>query len=145
MEENIYEDVKKQIKDLPKIRGDIENAVGKLHAIEREKWSHFEESFFIERCIPMLIHLQISEAFQHIFDSKEDYQRVLLDYENKKVKEIHEYILTSHDKPSNLNSFKNRLLYLFRLFTKEQKGALPFTYGRDYRPDLTSNDIEKLN
>ena len=43
----------------------------------------------------MLIHLQISEAFQSVFQNDELKQRHVLDFEIRKVKEIHELIISS--------------------------------------------------
>jgi len=80
-----------------------------------------------------------------VFQNDESRQRYLLDFEIRKVKEIHELIISSQLKPANIRAFKQRLLYLTRAFFKEGRGVWPFIYGRDYRPDMPDEEIEYLN
>lgn len=68
-----------------------------------------------------------------------------MDFENKKLKEIHEYIISSQNKPVNLRAFKQRIQFLARVYNKENKGVWPFIYGRDYRPDIPEEEIDYLN
>ena len=93
----------------------------------------------------MLIHLQISEAFQSIFHTEDSLQKFIIDYENKKVKEIHEFIIASQQQPANLHTFKQRVQFLTRTYNKEGKGVWPFVYGRDYRPNMPDEEIDYLN
>eukprot|EP00347_Sterkiella_histriomuscorum_P008218 403345926 len=144
-EEDRYDVVMKKVQDFPKMQTELKQLMQRLKHIEKEQWSSFEESFFVERCVPMLIHFQISEALQNVLQGEDQYQKPLLEYENKKVKEIHEYYLSSQNQATNIRSFKNRLLFLMRTYFKESKGVYSFQYGRDYRPDMPDEEIDYIN
>lgn len=57
VEEDRYDQVIKQMSEVPKMHATINQCVRKIAVFEKEKWSAFEESYFVERCLPMLIHL----------------------------------------------------------------------------------------
>ncbi len=69
----------------------------------------------------------------------------MLDFENRKVKELHEFMVNSQKKPSNLLSLKSRLQYLYKFYYKETKGVLPFVFGKDYKPDMPDEELEYVN
>ena len=47
-----------------------------------------ELQYFVRKGLPSLMHLQIAEALQTVLGSVDALQPVILDFENKKLKEI---------------------------------------------------------
>ena len=144
-EDERYDVVNKKLAEFPKMQNDLKYCISKIKSFEKEQWSAFEESQFVERCIPMITHLQISEALQAVFQGEEQFQKQLLDFENKKVKELHEFYIFNNGKATNLRALKNRVLFMMRNFYKECKGVYSFNFGRDYRPEMPDEEIEYLN
>ena len=78
--------------------------------------------------LPTLIHLQICEGLQGVLGHIDELQKNILDYENKKIKEIYEYTEMQRKEEISLDTMAFKLEEFMLIYAKEQNGVMPLSY-----------------
>ncbi|CDW87687.1 UNKNOWN [Stylonychia lemnae] len=144
-EEGRYDEVKLTLVEFPKMQADLKQVMGRMQYVEKEFKTTVELQVFVERCIPILTHFQISEALQTVFEGDETFQKQLYDFENAKLREFQNYNKTYKEQEINLHNLKIRVMFLLKALIKHSKGVHKFLYGRDYNPEMPIEELEYLN
>ena len=84
-------------------------------------------SLFVERYLPLLIHLQISEHIYAILQTT--YAEKLVGYEKQKLKEILGFIKKYNGQDANLEKLIRRLMVICEYYQKQETGVDRFHYG----------------
>ena len=99
-------------------------------------------SFFIERSLPVQLHLMVSEHLRAIL-AKEKHPD-LLKYEIEKMDQIFKYNKTNRGYQPNLSLLNDRLYLFAEHYYKEKKGVVPFVWGRDFLPNMPVLEAEYI-
>lgn len=97
----------------------------------------------IENAVPLLVHFQISEALHSVLN--DILPNKVLEYDMKKLKEITEFNQTYAQTDANLKALSSRLRLASKYFMRQEKGIVPFVYGKDYRPDMLHDQATQLS
>ena len=83
---------------------------------------------FIERELPALIHLQLSEGLNIVAG---DYMTELKSWEKTKLTQLQSYIRDALGKDANTHQFRDRIIFFIDKLVKNNKGAVPFIFDGD--------------
>ena len=96
---------------------------------------------FISKSLPVLIHLQICEAFENIVGT--EFRKQLIDFERFKVNELYPYVQTASI--DCVRIMDERCQSFLKFFHKNDKGVIPCTFGEDIKPDLEGDETTYIN
>ena len=96
----------------------------------------------IERQIPMLTHLQISEALRYCIG--EILPNKVLEFQKKKLEELCKFVATYSTVPANMNYFGTKIRNIGNELYKNCAGCTTFVFGRDYAPNMSRDQAMGL-
>ena len=92
----------------------------------------------VERDIPLLVHFQICEGLRKTLD--DIVPQKLSEFETNKLKEFQEFFIKYSGAEPNLKALSGRLYAKARELFRNNKQMVPFSYGKDYRPDMMHDE-----
>lgn len=106
---------------------------------------------FIDKGLPFLVHLHISDALQHFLSDSEKLR--LINYDNIKITDLKSYIekrnLEGSDQKRNgsgkTQMMHKRLESIMNFLITKQKGCIRFVYGKDWTPDMPEELVEYMD
>jgi hypothetical protein len=97
---------------------------------------------FVERTVPMMIHLHICEALNITVAND---MSTMLDYQRKKLEEIYRYVKSSEGKQSKINNMRRCIESHCKYFWNRDKGVSTFKYGEDFAVNMADNIVDDVD
>ena len=137
-----YQDINSKIKVHAQLLKSVEGLKQGFEFIMQDMHEKGQTQLFLSKTLPVLIHLQISEALERTVG--DDYKRKIYEYENDKTSEIDKYI-KKHSSVKCVKFMHEKLLTYIKFMAEHNKGAVTFTYGEDVHCDMSLDECEYMN
>ena len=97
---------------------------------------------FVERTVPMMIHLQVCEALNATVDQDMD---KILEFQREKLSEIYRFVKSSEGKHSKINNMRKSIESHCKYFWNRDKGVSTFKYGEDFNVEMPDNLVDDVD
>jgi len=113
-----------------------------MDILMKETGTGRQVSLFVSQTLPIMVHLAICEGLDKVVGK--DYKANLLEFENSKITELHDYI-TNRASTKCIKIMHERLLTFTKFFYANAKGVLPFKFGADVHKDLAPQELTRMS
>lgn len=140
-DEERYQDLQRRVKAQEKRDAAVKALSNNVDTLMADHSQAQSQAGLLSQSMPVLIHLHICEALSRVLDGKHDVS--LGTFEREKLHEIATYV-TKHSSPRCVKFMHERLLAFMKHYSAEDKGVLPFVYGRHVHKQMTPHELSYI-